>query len=86
MAALPVEAVLPEVLAALADNAPVALIAPPGAGKTTAVPPALLDAGWAEGRRIILLQPRRLAARAAAERMADLRAQQAQWAQLPQAR
>jgi len=73
MAALPVEAVLPEVLAALADNAPVALIAPPGAGKTTAVPPALLDAGWAEGRRIILLQPRRLAARAAAERMADLR-------------
>jgi ATP-dependent helicase HrpB len=72
MAPLPVEAVLPDVLAALAGNAPVALIAPPGAGKTTAVPPALLSADWARGQRIILLQPRRLAARAAAERMAEM--------------
>ncbi|WP_439544960.1 ATP-dependent helicase HrpB [Sandarakinorhabdus sp.] len=71
MAGLPVEAVLPDVLVALDQNAPVALIAPPGAGKTTAVPPALLSAPWAHGQRIILLQPRRLAARAAAERMAD---------------
>ncbi|WP_353216283.1 ATP-dependent helicase HrpB [Sandarakinorhabdus sp.] len=71
MAALPVEAVLGEVLAALAANMPTALIAPPGAGKTTAVPPALLAAAWAQGQRILLLQPRRLAARAAAERMAD---------------
>lgn len=72
MEPLPVEAVVPDVLAALAANAPVALIAPPGAGKTTAVPPALLAADWARGQRIILLQPRRLAARAAAERMADM--------------
>lgn len=72
MAGLPVEAVLAEVLAALADNRAVALIAPPGAGKTTAVPPALLHAPWARAQRIILLQPRRLAARAAAERMADM--------------
>src|SRR5690606_29583392 len=45
---------------------------PPGAGKTTVVPPALLDRAWASGR-IIVLSPRRIAARAAAERMADMR-------------
>ncbi|KAB7648265.1 ATP-dependent helicase HrpB [Polymorphobacter fuscus] len=67
---LPVEDILPALLAALAANAPVALVAPPGAGKTTAVAPALLDQGWATGGRILLLSPRRLAARAAAERMA----------------
>jgi ATP-dependent helicase HrpB len=69
--ALPVAAVLPQLKAALAENHPVALIAPPGAGKTTAVPPALLVEAWAEGRKLILLSPRRLAARAAAERMAE---------------
>ena len=68
---LPVLAVLSQLKAALADNRPVALIAPPGAGKTTAVPPALLDEVWAQGGMLILLSPRRLAARAAAERMAE---------------
>jgi len=67
---LPVEDVLPQVRAALAANRIVALVAPPGAGKTTAVAPALLDETWAMGRKLILLSPRRLAARAAAERMA----------------
>lgn len=68
---LPVLAVLAEVKAALAANRPLALIAPPGAGKTTALPPALLDQAWANEGKIILLSPRRLAARAAAERMAE---------------
>ena len=68
--ALPVLDVLPALLAALGANQPVALVAPPGAGKTTAVPPALLAADWAAGQRIIVTSPRRLAARAAAERMA----------------
>ncbi|MFZ4688254.1 MAG: ATP-dependent helicase HrpB [Polymorphobacter sp.] len=69
---LPVEEILPALRTALADNAPVALVAPPGAGKTTAVPPALLGEDWAQAGKLILLSPRRLAARAAAERMADL--------------
>jgi ATP-dependent helicase HrpB len=73
---LPVETILPALRAALADNAPVVLVAPPGAGKTTVLPPALLGEGWAAkngagGGRLILLSPRRLAARAAAERMAE---------------
>jgi ATP-dependent helicase HrpB len=68
---LPVEAILPELRAALAANAPVALIAPPGAGKTTAIAPALLAEPWVAGGKILLLSPRRLAARAAAERMAE---------------
>lgn len=68
---LPVLAVLAEVKAALSANRPLALIAPPGAGKTTALPPALLDESWARAGKIILLSPRRLAARAAAERMAE---------------
>ncbi|MBC7521683.1 MAG: ATP-dependent helicase HrpB, partial [Sandarakinorhabdus sp.] len=68
---LPVEDILPALRAALAGNAPVALVAPPGAGKTTAIAPALLGEGWATGGKIILLSPRRLAARAAAERMAE---------------
>ena len=67
---LPVTDILPALCAALAANAPVALVAPPGAGKTTAVAPALLGESWAAGAKIILLSPRRLAARAAAERMA----------------
>ena len=69
---LPVADILPALRAALGDNAPVALVAPPGAGKTTAVAPALLAESWAATGKIILLSPRRLAARAAAERMAAL--------------
>ena len=68
---LPVHAVLPELLASLRDKANAVLIAPPGAGKTTAVAPALLGEPWCNGQ-ILLLSPRRLAARAAAERMAEL--------------
>jgi ATP-dependent helicase HrpB len=69
-APLPIDAVLPEVLAALGRHGAVVLRAPTGAGKTTRVPPAVLDAGLAGAKRIILLEPRRLAARAAARRMA----------------
>ncbi len=69
--ALPIHAVLPDLLAALRERASAVLIAPPGAGKTTAVAPALLDESWCEGA-VILLSPRRVAARAAAERMADM--------------
>ena len=69
---LPVNEVLPELLASLATQPNAVLIAPPGAGKTTLVPLALLDAAWAESGRILLLEPRRLAARAAARRMAAL--------------
>ena len=68
---LPVEDVLPALRAALGRNAPVALVAPPGAGKTTAVAPALLAEPWVLGGKLMLLSPRRLAARAAAEWMAE---------------
>ncbi|MFZ4110741.1 MAG: DEAD/DEAH box helicase, partial [Polymorphobacter sp.] len=68
---LPVEEVLPALRAALAANAPVALVAPPGAGKTTAIAPALVGEAWVGTGKILLLSPRRLAARAAAERMAE---------------
>jgi len=68
---LPIHAVLPDVLAALRDAGAAVLIAPPGAGKTTAVAPALLDEPWCSGM-VILLSPRRVAARAAAERMAEM--------------
>lgn len=68
---LPVEDALPALLAALDRAGAAVLTAPPGAGKTTLVPLALMDAGWATGR-ILMLEPRRLAARAAAERMASL--------------
>ena len=67
--ALPVESVLPELLTALRERPNAVLVAPPGAGKTTAVAPALLQEPWCGGE-ILLLSPRRLAARAAAERMA----------------
>ena len=67
---LPVMAVLPQLLAALSVRSNALLIAPPGAGKTTRVAPALLTEPWAKGA-IWLLSPRRLAARAAAERIAD---------------
>jgi len=71
MEALPIHAVLPELLAALETRANAVLVAPPGAGKTTAVAPALLAQGWCTGE-MLLLSPRRLAARAAAERMAAI--------------
>jgi ATP-dependent helicase HrpB len=68
---LPIHAVLPDLLAALRGGAGAVLVAPPGAGKTTGVAPALLGEPWCSGE-ILLLSPRRLAARAAAERMAAL--------------
>ena len=68
--ALPILEALPELLAALARSARVVLEAPPGAGKTTAVPIALLDQPWLAGKKILLLEPRRIAARAAAMFMA----------------
>ena len=68
--ALPIDDALPELLSALLQHGRAVLQAPPGAGKTTRVPLAVLQAGLAKGR-IIMLEPRRLAARAAAERMAQ---------------
>ena len=70
MPALPIHSVLPELLDALREQTGAVLVAPPGAGKTTAVAPALLDQDWCSGT-IILTSPRRVAARAAAERMAE---------------
>lgn len=70
MTPLPIHAVLPELLSALRTGGAAVLIAPPGAGKTTAVAPALLGEGWCRGK-VIVLSPRRVAARAAAERMAE---------------
>jgi ATP-dependent helicase HrpB len=67
---LPVEEVLPQLRAALAARGEAVLVAPPGAGKTTRAPPALLGEPWAQAGKIILLSPRRIAARAAAARMA----------------
>jgi len=64
--------VLDELRAALEERTSGVLVAPPGAGKTTLAPLALLDAGWLEGRTILMLEPRRLATRAAARRMAHL--------------
>ena len=69
---LPVVEALPAVLDALAGHRRCVLVAPPGAGKTTLVPLALLDAPWVDDRRIVMLEPRRLATRAAAQRMAAL--------------
>lgn len=71
MTELPIHAVLPDLLAALASAPNAVLVAPPGAGKTTAVAPALLDQPWCTGR-VLLLSPRRIAARAAAERIAEV--------------
>ncbi len=70
--ALPVTEILPALDAALANGSAAVLVAPPGAGKTTLIPLHLLDAPWRGNRTIILLEPRRLAARAAASRMASL--------------
>src|SRR5277367_2957003 len=67
---LPIEEALPALKAALAAKNAAVLVAPPGAGKTTVTPLALLDEPWAAGGKLIVLEPRRIAARAAAERMA----------------
>ncbi len=69
---LPIEEAIPRLRAAFRDADRVVLQAPPGAGKTTLVPLALLDEPWLAGRSILMLEPRRLAARAACARMADL--------------
>src|SRR4051794_15406254 len=68
---LPIDAALPELKAALATHNAAVLVAPPGAGKTTRVPLVLAAESWAAGRKIIVLEPRRLAARAASARMAN---------------
>ncbi|MEJ1966377.1 MAG: ATP-dependent helicase HrpB [Gammaproteobacteria bacterium] len=68
---LPIDDVLPQLRAALGAHQSVILQAPPGAGKSTVVPLALLDEPWARGKRLIMLEPRRLAARAVAQRMAS---------------
>jgi ATP-dependent helicase HrpB len=66
----PISALLPQILTTLERGTRLVLEAPPGAGKTTQVPLALLDAPWLEGRKIIMLEPRRVAARSAAQFMA----------------
>jgi ATP-dependent helicase HrpB len=67
---LPIDTVLPALCEALSAHDAAVLVAPPGAGKTTRVPLALADEPWAADRKILVLEPRRLAARAAAARMA----------------
>jgi ATP-dependent helicase HrpB len=71
MISLPIDAVLPALREALAQRHEAVLEAPPGAGKTTRVPLALLNEPWLAGQTILMLEPRRLAARAAAERLAS---------------
>jgi ATP-dependent helicase HrpB len=70
VSALPIDSALPDLRSALRDRRAAVLQAPPGAGKTTRVPLALLDDPWLSGRKIVMLEPRRLAARAAAAFMA----------------
>ncbi|MEO8448307.1 MAG: ATP-dependent helicase HrpB [Gemmatimonadota bacterium] len=70
-APLPILALLPALRAALSEAGTAVLEAEPGAGKTTGVPPGLLDEPWLAGRRIVMLEPRRVAARAAARRIAE---------------
>ena len=72
-APLPIDAVLPQLTTTLRENAFAVLVAAPGAGKTTRVPLCLLDADWRTSGRIIMLEPRRIAARAAAHWMAKSR-------------
>ena len=67
----PVDAIVPQLNAALSSGRAALLVAEPGAGKTTRVPLLLLDQPWLDGRKIVMLEPRRLAARAAARRMAE---------------
>ena len=69
---LPITAIFPDLRKAMQDARSVVLEAPPGAGKTTLVPLALLDELWLRDRKILMLEPRRVAARAAASRMAAL--------------
>ena len=68
----PITELLPRIRQSLAEHPRLVLEAPPGAGKTTQVPLALLDEAWMQGRRLIMLEPRRVAARAAAGFMARL--------------
>ena len=68
---LPIDEALPELTRALASNHSAVLQAPPGAGKSTVVPLVLLDEPWMAGKRLLMLEPRRLAARAVAHRMAQ---------------
>ncbi len=72
MKPLPIESLLPQIQNALREQPNAVLIAPPGSGKTTRVPLSLLEEGWLAGRRILMLEPRRMAARAAAAYMAAL--------------
>ncbi len=76
MTRLPIDDAIPDLIEALKASGRAVLQAPPGAGKTTRVPLAILDAGLCDGR-IVMLEPRRLAARAAAERMAETLGQRA---------
>ncbi|CAM3151998.1 ATP-dependent helicase HrpB [Paenibacillus lupini] len=76
MTQLPIDRVLPQVLEALQKGTNAVLVAEPGAGKTTRVPLALLKEAWLEGRKIIMLEPRRLAARSAAKYMASMLGEQ----------
>lgn len=69
---LPIVEVIPEIKKHLAENNTLIVNAPPGAGKSTVVPIALIDEPWLEGKKILMLEPRRVAARAIAERMSDL--------------
>ena len=71
MNSLPIDEVLPALRQALSERHEAVLEAPPGAGKTTRVPLALLNEPWLAGQTILMLEPRRLAARAAAERLAS---------------
>src|SRR5215213_2554637 len=73
MTPLPIDASIPEIVARLKESRSLVLVAPPGAGKTTRVPPAILRAGLlsADHPNLVMLQPRRVAARASAERIAD---------------
>lgn len=68
---LPIEDVIPQIIAELRERTRLVISAPPGAGKTTRVPLTLLDEDWRGDRKLILVEPRRIAARAAAERMAS---------------
>ncbi len=77
MTELPIDAVLPELKRALATHVCAVLQAPPGAGKTTRVPLALLNEPWLQNQRIVMLEPRRLAARNAAGWMAELLGEEA---------
>ncbi len=76
MTILPIHSVLPDICEVLSRNVPCILEAPPGAGKTTMVPLALVNEAWLAGKKIVMLEPRRLAAKAAARRMATLLGEQ----------